>query len=320
MTIVELGIISVFLDITMGSRNLEFQSISLNSAIIFPLLLIPGFSVNYRQFIVLITGIIALICTSYLSHMYGTNILKGNLLFIPLGFIATIILLGFLVWGEKKNIHAVYKRYKDPIILSGTELLFRLNDIVNNYTIPFLDSDVLDLHSSKPNPKDLKGDYFKNYKWISTLYRFCSFIGWLEIYRREVTFLDSGKDKLNRKIEENLRRFRGLLADIHLNNSSEKIDAVIFREEQRAIGGRMMKAGEDSPGIIGYEEFRQMIGRDSENQWIQPAISFFLDLGKEEVDFRQERIKKLSESIIGLIQILDKSRGDTLPKKLANVI
>lgn len=91
------------IDITMGNRNDVLQSPSLTLAIIFPLLLIPGFFDNYRKYIAITVLAIALACVAYLSYMYGSDILTNELLTIPLGFILTIALLGSLMWIEMKR-------------------------------------------------------------------------------------------------------------------------------------------------------------------------------------------------------------------------
>ena len=103
MGIVEFGIILVIADSVMGNRNIWLINPSLISAILFPLLLILGLTKKYRKYIAIISLITAFVCGGYLTYMNGLEIFVSELVVIPLGFILTIILLGFLLWKEPKE-------------------------------------------------------------------------------------------------------------------------------------------------------------------------------------------------------------------------
>jgi len=103
MGIVEFGIILVFMDSTMGNRNIWLQNPSFMSAFLFPLLLILGLTKKYRKHIAIISLIAAFACGGYLTYMIGLEIFVSELVVIPLGFILTIILLGFILWKEPKE-------------------------------------------------------------------------------------------------------------------------------------------------------------------------------------------------------------------------
>src|SRR5215469_13697512 len=56
-----------------------------------------------------------------------------------------------------------------------------------------------------------RGCTIQQYKLISTIYRFCALLGWLELYRQEVTFLDSGRNRDNERLERCIRHIREVL-------------------------------------------------------------------------------------------------------------
>jgi hypothetical protein len=58
-------------------------------------------------------------------------------------------------------------------------------------------------------------------------------------------------------------------------------DALIFREELRAIGEGMIEKDKDQRNIIGYGKFRTLISqyeKTREPLWLNPAINYFMNL------------------------------------------
>jgi hypothetical protein len=165
--------------------------------------------------------------------------------------------------------------------------------------------------------KPLETDpYFMKYKLISTIYRFCALLGWFELYRQEVTYLDSGKSKINRKLENCIAQIQSDLADGYLNAAEDRpawTDAYIFREEQRAIGELMIQSFNDTKCVLGYGAFCKMLldpDEDSNKQWLEVASNFILDLDTNTKDknFRYVRWLLLTKHLIDLIEVIDKIR------------
>src|ERR1035437_8046900 len=76
-------------------------------------------------------------------------------------------------------------------------------------------------------------EYYQRYKFISTLYRLCAWLGWVELYRQEVAFLDSGQQKTNGAFERDLDAIRSSLADGHLNEAEDWLECM--RKRNRTL-------------------------------------------------------------------------------------
>lgn len=219
-------------------------------------------------------------------------------------------------WKEKRTLDVVFRKYKDPIVLAAIELASILRQINLDYPPDFLKRKVLDneperlMHNSAGDP------YFLRYKLATTVFGLCSFFGWLELYRQDVGYLDSGRSELNSRFEKCLKKIRADFADGDINPATDFLkwnDPLIFREEQRAIGETMILSGAGSSRVvIRYARFIEVFGKKRaesvQHRWINTATSFFLQTGSGEKDFREERIRRVIIHLVDLIEILDNSR------------
>lgn len=221
----------------------------------------------------------------------------------------------FETWKTRRELQAVYRKYRDPLILSLIELLLRMREIIYGQIGDFLDTQLL--ATDPPNMlENHSGDhYFRRYKLISSIYRLCALLGWLELYRREVTFLDSGHHQTNARFERLVRGMRSALADGQLNLADDWRDwqdSLIFREEQRAIGETMIHADENR--VIGYSTFHEQFQLDETqqpNRWIMVAANFligFQGANSLRKDFRRARCMLLMDHCISLLECLDSRR------------
>lgn len=222
---------------------------------------------------------------------------------------------------DKKALDRVYKKYKDPIILSSIELSSRIIEILNTYPTAYLNRDVLNSTPSSLRKNTLDDEHFKKYKFISTLYRLCSFFGWLELYRQEITFLSSSNDKVNRDLEKCLLALRSVFADGHLNSSDDWLqwtDFLIFREEQRGIGERMIVNNDGTKSVMGYIRFKELVQGyidSNQNDWIGAAIDFLTDF-KLNKDFRKERLCYLLFHFKNLLKTIDKKQSRNVIERM----
>jgi hypothetical protein len=211
-------------------------------------------------------------------------------------------------WRTQRALRAAFKKYRDPLILSFIELLNRLEEILYSSPVDFLDKTLLrhnPPHMAENSANDL---YYQKYKLVSTVYRLCACLGWLELYRRDVTFLDSGHHRINSDFERLVQHVRSCLADGHLNQATDWEDwddSLIFREEQRAIGETMI---DEKGNVLGYSAFCEKFQSDSSGRWISVATNFLLDLKgtrADKKDFRRARCMLLVKHGISLIECLD---------------
>jgi hypothetical protein len=215
-------------------------------------------------------------------------------------------------WKERRDLVRVYRKYRDPLLLAARELKSRLDDIEGNYPTNYLSSAVLD---STSVPEQLLANssedpYFVRYRLVSTAYRFCALLGWLELYRQELTFLDTGEKTTTRELDEMLAAVRSDIADGQLNKATDLRawnDRLIFREDQRAIGEAMI-TDSGVRVVTGYGAFRQRFEdsrSDKSAWWLRVALAFLVDLQPDH-DFRRERFKRMASDLSGAIAILER--------------
>ena len=90
------------------------------------------------------------------------------------------------------------------------------------------------------------------------MYRLCAFLGWIELYRQDTTYLEP--DERSSGVERAIYAIRSDLADRNLSKAKDRAswhDALIFREEQRAIGESMIVTVGQSRTLMGYAEFTE---------------------------------------------------------------
>jgi len=119
-------------------------------------------------------------------------------------------------------------KYRDPLLRSAFDLHSR----------------IYNLHSGFRGRRD--PEYFR----LNTLFLLADFLGWLEIVRREMQFLDLGAVDATKELGLMLSRVQSLLA----RSSASDDDWYIYRGEQRAIGELMLRRVDgDVPGTRRHE-------------------------------------------------------------------
>jgi hypothetical protein len=205
-------------------------------------------------------------------------------------------------WRRKQELLSIYARYRDPLLLAARELKARVEDICDTYPTNYLQTSVLTAtRVDQLLANSIDDEYYRQYRLTSTIYRLCSFLGWLELYRQELTFLDSGRRNITERLESVIEHIRGDLADGNLNRADDFYrwaDRLVFREEQRAVGEGMITAATSPRTVIGYGVFRNLLQRATTNTdedelwWIRIVSGFLLDLQAEK-DFRRHRLDRL---------------------------
>ncbi|HEY6770263.1 MAG TPA: hypothetical protein VI386_36435 [Candidatus Sulfotelmatobacter sp.] len=216
-------------------------------------------------------------------------------------------------WKERRSLLSVYRRYRDPILLAGDELQRRLSQICKEYPPSYLRTEVLDADGTQLVTNSADDPHYKKYRLLSTVYRLCAFLGWLEIYRQDVTFLETGQSSENERFETALAGFRQTLADGQLNSDyTNSRDGLVFRVEQRAIGEAMITTVGNSRVVVGYGTFCTLFGRATSEEGLWPfriASNFFLDLEPAK-DFRQRRLEMMKEHLATIIAVLRPAKGN----------
>ena len=226
-----------------------------------------------------------------------------------------VFVRSFEKWKSRQQLRSVYIKYRDPLLLSVFELLRRMAEIIYESPVDFLAPELLKVNPPAMVNNSADDDYYKRYKLLSSIYRLCACLGWLELYRRDITFLDSGRHQINAKFEGLVQQLRSSLADGQLNTAKdwqEWKDSLIFREEQRAIGEVMID--DEGVRVIGYSNFCDKFcasDTSSVSRWLNVAANFLLDLRsaqRSQKDFRQARCLLFIDHGISLIECLDSNR------------
>lgn len=211
----------------------------------------------------------------------------------------------FARWQQQQALNQVYQKFRDPLSLAASELASRTREIVKHYPTVYLTSEVLASRPERQIANDIDDPYFRRYKLISTLYRFCAFLGWVELYRQEVTYLNSGSTVQSEALERAIESVREDLADGNLNeapNWDQWRDTLVFREELRAIGESMIEPRGSARTVMGYGSFVELL--DSANsptaRWARVLQNFLLDLEPERPDFRRTRLQRLLVHLVDL--------------------
>jgi hypothetical protein len=190
--------------------------------------------------------------------------------------------------SKAEQLKELMGRYRDPLLHSAFELQSRLYNIAK---LEFLDNYHRD---GKPDEKAYAVD--------NTLYVIGEYLGWVEIMRREVRFLDLGDELKNRDWNECLLGVREAFLDTGIGEPVLRL----FKGEQRAIGEVMIREeeGEGNRGLecIGYAEFVARLEDPSFNRWftrLRGDIEALLDEG------RRVRLVALQNALIALVDQLD---------------
>ena len=180
-------------------------------------------------------------------------------------------------------------RYRDPLLNAAFDLQSRLFNIVHKrFLIRYADKD----------------EASRRYAAESTLYVLAEYLGWVEIIRREIQFLDLGEQEANQRWLGALEQVRDVLA-------SDDIDPAfrLFRAEQRAIGEIMLMSPQNGDGTprllcVGYASFKKRLTDPDFGRWFE-KLRADLALLSAEADAHLERAVQLHNALIDVLDLLD---------------
>ena len=192
--------------------------------------------------------------------------------------------------SKQEQAAEVRARYRDPLLGVVFDLQSRLYNIVaKRFLRRYLTAD---------DPQA------RSYAIESTLYVLAEYLGWVEILRREVQFLDLGDEAANRGWINAFERVRDTLA-------RDDLDPVlrIFRGEQRAIGEVMTLAVADSGAVrrlesMGYATFVTRLGQAEFSRWFE-QLTRDVELLGQDPDAHAERPILLQNALVDVLDVLD---------------
>lgn len=191
------------------------------------------------------------------------------------------------------------RRYREPLLLAAFDLQARICNIVEGGFVA--------RHMGSADPEEHR------YAQTSTLYRVGDYLGWIEVLRRGLQFLDLGEESRTRELVERL----ALVS--HAFSDTEQFPASafrLFRDEQRAVGEVMLEQAEGEVRryqCIGYATFAARLDEDPGfARWFDRLAA---EVGKlaDPVPGQLDRLIEVQRGLIGVIDFLDPS-GLRFPK------
>lgn len=180
----------------------------------------------------------------------------------------------------------VRARYRDPLLSAAFDLQSRLFNIVaQGFLVRY---------------RAEQDQQARKYAIENTLYVLAEYLGWVEIVRREIRFLDLGEEPANRQWVSTLERVRDTLA-------RDDLDPVlrVFRGDQRAIGEVMTVSGEgERRECRGYASFAQELQEPGFARWFD-GLQADIELLAREPDLHQERAVLLQNALVDVLDVLD---------------
>jgi len=193
----------------------------------------------------------------------------------------------------------IVRRYREPLLLAAFDLQARLCNIVEDGFAA--------RHLSSPDPDE------QHYARASTLYRIADYLGWAEILRRDLQFLDLGEDSRTHALVERLDSLSRTFANTDWYPRSA---FRLFRDEQRAVGEIILEPAVGDVRqyqCIGYATFVTRLDADTAfSRWFRRLGTEISQLAQPEPGYL-DRPVALQRALIDVIDILDPD-GIRLPR------
>jgi hypothetical protein len=181
---------------------------------------------------------------------------------------------------RRASARAILDRYRGPLVSAAWELGDRLDNIQHRSFLVYTDV------------ARGRADQAK----LTSLFRVAQYLGWREVVRTELQLLRFDN-------EPDTQRVASLMGDVLVVFASDSLDdtrAMLWVDEQRAVGELMIERAEGAPRLRGYAAFVRDYGS---------VFSHWLDaLGRDILANTAEssdRLRLLRWSLLGLVSCLD---------------
>jgi hypothetical protein len=194
--------------------------------------------------------------------------------------------------SSKAKAEALLAKYRDPLLRAAQSMQTRFFNIVQ---LGFL------------RVYYNKSERDKKYAKTHTLYAIAEYLGWVEVVRREVQFLDLGDVEATRRLQGLLHAVsRALLTD------EMPLNFRIFTGDQRAIGELMLternRGGEGTFfDCIRFAEFTHRIVNVEFSSWFETLLES-IAMAANDPDPDYSRLVLVQHALIDLIDFLDPDR------------
>ncbi|GAA1517677.1 hypothetical protein GCM10009677_58730 [Sphaerisporangium rubeum] len=220
----------------------------------------------------------------------GTTGLIVGLVGVPLTYVTNLRM-------RRHHTRDLMARYRDPLLWAVHDLRNRLRVILYHG------------HLARYVAEG-SSEFRRTYAIRHTMFVLAEYLGWVEILRRSIGFLDLGDRASNRRLVEQLVRVRRVLWDPELDPGF-----LVPSGHQRAIGELMLVA-DDSVAergwrCIGFAEFCDRLDGDPRfGYWFEPLARQIVDLAAEAgadpaTEVGGPRVRLLYSRLEELVQLLD---------------
>jgi hypothetical protein len=189
------------------------------------------------------------------------------------------------------KLEVIVSRYREPLARTAFDLQSRIYNIIQQAFLTF---------------------YYKRdgsereYVEQNTLYVVSEYLGWAELLRRELEFLDLGDLERSMELTVALRSIdRAFASDVDYWDTRFRL----FRGEQRAIGEKMLTESFTIDGVksqrpMGYASFIEHLKEPSFALWYRHLREGICELA-EDATPNYGRLVHLQHALVDLIKLLD---------------
>ena len=184
----------------------------------------------------------------------------------------------------RQEAEKIVSKFRDPLLNAAYDLQSRIYNILVLKFLPY---------------KYTKGSALaKEYAVENTVFLVAQFLGWTELTRQEIQFIDLGSD-------DETRRLRELQNTIYSQFQTDGLGKgfQLFAGDQRAIGELMIDRTREPPRCLGYAAFLK--DRDENlDHWLDPLREDVKKMAKN-VQPYAERLISIQNALIDLLKFLD---------------
>jgi hypothetical protein len=191
-------------------------------------------------------------------------------------------------------------RYGASLAWAAFDLQTRLYNILNGHVVdegPARGSGFLTSFLTRGTARE--ADFVRR----STVFVLAEYLGWVEILRRDVQFLDLGRSRLNTRVMLQISRIGASLSAIDPVSNELRL----FRAQQRAVGELMIHP-DGEPGrrrCLGYAEFCAKLEDDSDFAGWFAVMLADVDRLAANTAPAVPRLQDVQTQLIALIDLLD---------------
>jgi hypothetical protein len=195
--------------------------------------------------------------------------------------------------SKEELVEQLMSRYREPLLRAAFDLQSRIYNIVRQ--------GFLAAYLKRGGPAD------QAYACRNTMFVLAEYLGWVEILRRGVQFLDLGDVRRNQLLVE---RLEAIGTTLSTDRQFQGAVPWMFRGEQRAVGELMMDpapAGEGAAGrlCIGYAAFSARLDDEPAfARWFAPLERDIRRLAASPAPDHR-RLVALQHALLDLIDFLD---------------